>query len=234
MKRLIPLVLVCLVILGCGPKQGPHLAEEQLHKLVKRAQKEYKARQWALAVETFREIRDRFPDSRYAVWAELKMADCKFWAKEYQEAVVLYQEFVKLHPTHEYIPYVLYQIGTCYYEMILPPDRDQSFTKKAIESYERLLSAYPDSPYTLEVKQRINHCRQILAAHELYVARFYFRIHYYRAAYHRLLYLLQSYPQTRSAQKAQQLVRHYYAKALEETRKLARGTLKDFWGEPVR
>ncbi len=234
MRRLLVLLISLLFLAGCGAKQGPHLAQEQLQKLVKRATKEYKAGQWEIAEEAFREIRDRFPDSPYALWAELKMADCKFYAKEYQEAIVLYQEFEKLHPTNEAIPYVLYQIGTCYYKMILPPDRDQSFTRKAIEAYQRLLASYPDSPYTWEVKKRIAHCREVLADHELYVAHFYHRIHYYRAAYHRLLYLLQTYPHTKAAQKAQRQVRKYYAQALEETKKLAAGTLKDFWGQPVR
>ncbi len=234
MKRLLVCLVLLVFLVGCGAKQGPHLAQEQLQKLVKRATKEYKAGQWELAEEAFREIRDRFPDSPYALWAELKMADCKFYAKEYQEAIVLYQEFEKLHPTNEAMPYVLYQIGTCYYKMLLPPDRDQSFTRKAIEAYQRLLASYPDSPYTGEVKKRIAHCREVLAAHELYVANFYHRIHYYRAAYYRLLYLLQTYPHTKAAKKAQKEVRKYYAQALEETRKLAAGTLKDFWGQPVR
>ncbi len=244
-RRLIFLCL-CVVFLltACGGEhQGGLLSwfkkkhEEpsgELAQLIQKALRYYRKGYWEMAEETFRTIRDRYPDSPYALWAELKLADCKFYAKQYLEAIVLYEEFEKLHPTNEAIPYVVFQIGTCYYKLMLPPDRDQSFTKKMIETYERLLRQFPDSPYTLEARKRIKEGRERLGEHELYVARFYYRTKRYRAAYYRLYYLLQTYPETRAAAKARPLVQKYYAKALEETKALAEGTLKDYWGRPVR
>ncbi len=245
MKRIVCLVLSLFCLSGCwgfwhhkGPTEGLSTPQarsnKELMKLVDRAVKHFRSGQWDLAEEAFREIRDRYPDSPYALWAELKMADCKFFAKEYLEAVVLYQEFEKLHPTNEAIPYVIYQIATCYYKRMLSPDRDQTYTKKALENYERLLRNYPDSPYKLVAKRRIQKCRERLAEHEFYVAKFYYRTKRYRAAYARLLYLLQTYPETRTAQRARPLSQRYYHKALEETKALAEGTLKDYWGRPVR
>ncbi|NPB09869.1 MAG: outer membrane protein assembly factor BamD [Thermodesulfobacteria bacterium] len=246
MKSRLVLLLCCLTFLlaACGGEhQGGLLSwfkkkEEEpsgeLAQLIQKALRYYRKGYWEMAEETFRTIRDRYPDSPYALWAELKMADCKFYAKQYLEAIVLYEEFEKLHPTNEAIPYVVFQIGTCYYKLMLPPDRDQSFTKKMIETYERLLRQFPDSPYVLEAKKRIREGRETLGAHELYVARFYHRTRRYRAAYYRILYLLQTYPETQAAAKARPLVQDYYVKALEETKALAEGTLKDYWGRPFR
>ncbi len=246
MIRRFLIICFCLLVLlsACGGEhQGGLLSwfkkkhEEpsgQLAQLIEKALRYYRKGYWELAEEAFRTIRDRYPDSPYALWAELKLADCKFYAGQYLEAIVLYEEFEKLHPTNEAIPYVVFQIGTCYYKLMLPPDRDQSFTKKAIETYERLIKQFPDSPYTLEAKKRIREGRERLGEHELYVAHFYYRTKRYRAAYYRILYLLQTYPETRAATKARSLVQRYYAKALEETKALAEGTLKDYWGRPVR
>ena len=161
------------------------------------------------------------------------MADCKFWGGEYLEAVTLYKEFEKFFPTNEAIPYVIFQIGTCYYKLKKSYDRDQSFTKKAIEAYQRLLETYPQSPYTAEVKKRIKELRELLAKHELYVAKFYYKIKYYRAAYGRLLYLINNYPETSPAREARKLVFTYYKKAVKETEELRQGTKKDFWGHTV-
>ena len=246
LTRFLAVFLVLLLLSACGgPKEGGLLSwfkkdqemetpDPELSQLINRALKYYRKGFWEMAEEAFRAIRDRYPDTPYALWAELKLADCKFYSKNYLEAIVLYEEFEKLHPTNEAIPYVIFQIGTCYYKLMLSPDRDQSFTKKAIENYERLIDRFPDSPYTQEARKRIRECRERLGAHELYVAKFYFRTKRWRAAYWRLLYLLQTYPDTRAAQKAKPLAPKYYAKALEETRKLAAGTLKDFWGRPYR
>ncbi|NPA48916.1 MAG: outer membrane protein assembly factor BamD [Thermodesulfobacteria bacterium] len=246
MKRFFALFLLIFLLCSCGGShQGGLLSwfkggqevespDPELAQLIEKALKYYRKGHWELAEEAFRAIRDRYPDTPYALWAELKLADCKFYAKQYLEAIVLYEEFEKLHPTNEAIPYVIYQIGTCYYKLMLSPDRDQTFTKKAIENYERLIERFPDSPYVAEARKRIKECRERLGEHELYVARYYFRTKRYRGAYWRLLYLLQTYPDTRAAQKARALAQKYYVKALEETRALTAGTLKDFWGKSVR
>lgn len=247
MKRGLSLVLISLLLLslpacgGRGGKRGGLLSwftkeakppGSQLWELVKRARRHFERGYYELAEKDFEEIRDRYPDSPYALWAELKLADCKFFAGKYLEAAVLYEEFEKLHPTNEAVPYVIFQIGTCYYRMMLSPDRDQTNTRKAIEAYERLIQNYPDSPYVYEARQRIAKARERLAKHELYVARFYFRTGRYRGAYYRLLYLLENYPETKAASKARSLASRYYEKALEETRALAEGKLKDYWGKP--
>ncbi len=246
MKKSILIVILLLFVSACGGskpggllswfKKGPEVEapDPELSQLIDKALKYYRKGHWELAEEAFRAIKDRYPDTPYALWAELKLADCKFYARQYLEAIVLYEEFEKLHPTNEAIPYVVYQIGTCYYKLMLPPDRDQTFTKKAIESYERLIERFPDSPYVAEARKRIKECRERLGEHELYVARYYFRTKRYRAAYWRLLYLLQTYPDTQAAHKARTFAQKYYVKAQEETRALAAGTLKDFWGKPVR
>ncbi|QJA05472.1 outer membrane protein assembly factor BamD [Thermosulfurimonas marina] len=245
MRRLLIFGILLLFFLpACGPREKgtggllswfakkPQPAEAKLRELVERAQRHFERGYYELAEKDFEEIRDRYPDSPYALWAELKLADCKFFAGKYLEAVVLYQEFEKLHPTNEAVPYVIFQIGTCYYRLMLSPDRDQTNTRKAIEAYERLIKTYPDAPYVYEARRRIARARERLAEHELYVARFYYRTGGYRAAYYRLLYLLDNYPETRAAAKARRLVYTYYRKAQEETRALAEGRLKDFWGQP--
>jgi len=247
MRPLVISVLFVALLVGlpsCGSREGgrggllswftkkPKPPESKLRELVERAQRHFNKGYYELAEKDFEEIRDRYPDSPYALWAELKLADCKFFAGKYLEAAVLYEEFEKLHPTNEAVPYVIFQIGTCYYRMMLSPDRDQTNTKKAIQAYRRLIENYPDSPYVYEAKRRIARARERLAEHELYVARFYYRTGRFRAAYYRLLYLLDNYPETAPARKARLLARRYYEKALEETRALAEGRLKDYWGRP--
>jgi len=247
MRPLVISALFVALLVGlpsCGSREGgrggllswftkkPKPPESKLRELVERAQRHFNKGYYELAEKDFEEIRDRYPDSPYALWAELKLADCKFFAGKYLEAAVLYEEFEKLHPTNEAVPYVIFQIGTCYYRMMLSPDRDQTNTKKAIQAYRRLIENYPDSPYVYEAKRRIARARERLAEHELYVARFYYRTGRFRAAYYRLLYLLDNYPETAPARKARLLTRRYYEKALEETRALAEGRLKDYWGRP--
>ncbi len=207
--------------------------EKPLYELFIRAERNFQRGAYDLAYQDFEEIKNKYPGTPEAVLAELRLADIKFWTGDYLEAIPLYEEFEKFYPTNEAIPYVVYQIATCYYLLKSTIDRDPSFAKKAISNYERLLQNYPNSPYTLEAKKRIQELREFLAQHELYVAKFYHKIKYYRGAYNRLLYLMETYPETQAAQVARYLVNSYYQKALKETEELNKGEKKDFFGALV-
>ncbi len=215
------------------PKKKKKEEEPLLGELLKKAEKNFIKGNYELAYEYYKEIRDKFPGTPQAIFAELRMADSKFWNEEYLEAITLYEEFEKFYPNNEAIPYVIYQIGTCYYKMKKSYDRDQTYAEKAIYAYKRLLQNFPNSPYNAEAERKINELRELLAQHELYIAKFYYKIKYYRGAYQRLLYILNTYPDTYTAKEAQKLVLGYYQKALSETQKLTEGKKRDFWGEKV-
>lgn len=158
------------------------------------------------ALEKFEEILDRFPFSPEAMLAELKAADSNYYQEHYLEAKVLYLQFEERHPTNEAIPYVMFQIGMCDFSRTDRIDRDTSGAKDAIQSFSRLLRAYPKSPYTNEAKARIRAARDFLVNHEFYVAVFYLRTDRYDESAHRLKYILATYPDSTIAPKAQKLL----------------------------
>jgi outer membrane protein assembly factor BamD len=158
------------------------------------------------ALTKFEEIMDRFPFSPQAMLAELKAADSHYYQKNYLEAKVLYQQFEERHPTNEAIPYVMFQIGICDYARTDRIDRDTSGARDAIQSFSRLLRAYPDSPYTAEAKARIQAAREFLINHEYFVAVFYVRTKRYSEAAHRLRYLITMYPDSPITANAEKLL----------------------------
>lgn len=158
------------------------------------------------ALEKFEEILDRFPFSPEAMLAELKAADSHYYQGHYLEAKVLYQQFEERHPTNEAIPYVMFQVGMCDFARTDRIDRDTSGARDAIQSFSRLLRAYPNSPYTHEAKARIHAAQEFLVNHEFYVAVFYLKTDRYDESAHRLKYILATYPESSIAPKAQKLL----------------------------
>ena len=63
----------------------------------------------------------------------------------------------------------------------------------AILSFERLLKEYSESAYASEATKKINDCRKLLAEHELYVGRFYYKSKHYGAALTRFEGVLTGY-----------------------------------------
>ena len=105
------------------------------------------AEEYGRAAETFQTLKDRYPYSKYAILAELKMADAYFLRGDYEEASEAYLEFERLHPKNEAVPYVIYQTGMCYFERMPTSDRDQQFGVKAIQTFSRLRQMYPEDKY---------------------------------------------------------------------------------------
>lgn len=167
---------------------------------------EFNVGNYFTALENFEEILDRYPFSPEAMLAELKAADSHYYQDHFLEAKVLYQQFEERHPTNEAIPYIMFQIGMCDFARTDRIDRDTSGAKDAIQSFSRLLRAYPDSPYTSEAKARSQAAREFLINHEFFVAIFYLRTKRYEESAHRLKYILAMYPDSAISGKAKKLL----------------------------
>ncbi|RLB16773.1 MAG: outer membrane protein assembly factor BamD [Deltaproteobacteria bacterium] len=146
------------------------------------------------ATEAFQKIKDRYPYSKFAIVAEMKMADTLYMQSSYDEAYDAYKEFEKLHPKNPSIPYVIYREGMCNYKQMKSIDRDQTHSMMAKEDFGRLVKRFPKSVYAARARMKIRKCFMDLAQHELYVGRFYFKKKKYRAAAGRFQYALEHYP----------------------------------------
>ncbi len=155
----------------------------------------FNKRNYSDALKKFEELKSSFPDSPpYTLWAELKIGDCHFQKKDYAEAIGAYEEFRKIHPTHEEIPYVYYQIGMSHFNQIRTPDRDQTSTKKALSSFEYLVANYPPNLFTEKAKDKIEVCKKHLADNEFEIAKFYYQEGKFQIAIIRFLALLEKFP----------------------------------------
>jgi outer membrane protein assembly factor BamD len=173
----------CLLTPGCAwfkPKP-----EKTAEELARDGMKEFKDEDYHDAIEAFQKLKDWYPFSKYAILAELKIADSHFELGEYEAAVAAYENFENLHPRNEAIPYVIYQEARCHFERIDTIDRDQTNAEKALEIYNRLIKQYPSDPYAYKAFQDIKKCHESLAGHQIYVGKFYFKNKKYEAALNR-------------------------------------------------
>lgn len=169
------------------------------------------------AVEAFQKIKDRFPYSRHAVNAELKMADALYLQGEYDLAYAAYDEFEKLHPKHKDLAYVIYQKGMSNFSQIKSKDREQLHTLKAKEEFERLVKRFPKDDYANKARKNLRECLIYLAEYELYVANFYYKQGKYRAALGRYTYIISQYPDMGQYQEAMEGITLSKEKLARET-----------------
>ncbi len=151
-------------------------------------------------------VKSKFPFSKYAVLAELAIADMQFSRGEYQSAIDAYKAFIRLHPSHEKVEdgYAAYRVCECYVEdmpedwLILPPsiEKDQSSVRDALRELSDFLDKYPESKYLDQVRKRRRTVVRKLVEHEVYVARFYLGQDVPKAAIMRLEGAIKRYPES--------------------------------------
>ncbi|GAB4257532.1 outer membrane protein assembly factor BamD [Deferrisoma sp.] len=199
--------LLCLAVAGflAGCWGAQRLEDLSPAELYTRAQEAVEKYRYEEAQELIDRIRDDHPFSKFATEAELLEADMLYRQEKYEEAAAAYRGFEELHPTHPKVPYALFRRGMSYYEISEPPDKDQTPTHRALEAFQKLLYAHPKSEYAAEAQEKVRELRERLAAHEMYVARFYLRKKRYAAALERLQGLVQAYPESPLRDEALQL-----------------------------
>ena len=193
MKRIIALSLILvLVFSGCAWFKSKE--EKNAQELISDGMDQFNDEDYKDAVDSFEKLRDWYPFSKYVILAELKMADAYYHLKNYSEAVTAYESFENLHPRNEAVPYVIFQIGLCYFEQIDTVDRDQTSAKNALDTFKRLIKQFPDSPYAHRAEERSKVCIKSLAGHDFYVGMFYYKAKHYKAALKRFQSVLTNYP----------------------------------------
>ncbi len=172
---------------------------------------------YSKALEKFEKIKDYYPFSKYAILAELKIADAHYQRQEYEEAIFAYENFEQLHPRNEAIPYVIYQLGRCYYDQISTPDRDPTVAEKALEAFQRLIKRFPQDQYAVRASEHIDTCQKMLAGHAYNVGVFYYKGKHYKAALQRFMSIITDYPDVGYHQKALEYIAKSEASIAKET-----------------
>ena len=165
---------------------------------------ELKKENYGEASRYFSFVRQKFPFSKYAVLAELALADTQYERGNYQEGIDAYKNFERLHPTHERVEdgYVAFRICECYVKempddfFLVPPsyEKDQTTVHDALRELNDFVDKYPDSSYLAQAQKDRREVLRRLIDHEVYVARFYLDRDAPQAAILRLEGALKRYP----------------------------------------
>ena len=206
----ISFLLAAALVCGCagGSKDGVDLTKPVTGEASKSAEIAYKQgleekrlQNYLEATRYFEFLRNNFPYSQFAALSELALADMSFQRDEFSSAATAYQDFVKAHPSHPQAGYAAWRVGLSHFEdkpsdwFLLPPsfEKDQGPIKSTLDALNRFTATYPKSEYVNKAKDLIAECRRRLAAHEQYVADFYWKRESWKGAAGRELVLADTY-----------------------------------------
>jgi len=147
------------------------------------------------ALEKFSLVKNKFPYSKYAIAAELRIADTYYQKGSYLEAQKLYSLYSEFHPQDPRRDYAIFQSGMSYYELLPSAiDRDLSYAKGALSDFRSLMDLYPGSLYFKDALNKYTDVKVRLAEKEIYIGNFYKKRGAYEAAIERYKTVINEYP----------------------------------------
>jgi len=195
--------LILFVLAACHhTQQRKPLVDPELAKLTKeqafqKGEEQYAKRKYQKARTYFSYVFENFPNDPAGRRALLRVADSYFAQGDpvnLVEAQYKYRDFINRYPGSDRADYAMLQIAMVSYQQMDRPDRDQQKTQEALEKFDEMLRAYPNSPLKADAEKRRQDVLDRLAKHEHLVARFYMKRHSYNAAVLRLNGLVERYP----------------------------------------
>lgn len=165
------------------------------------------------AIKFFEHVKNKFPYSKFAVLADLRVADAHFEREKWLEAADAYRLFVRFHPRHEKVGYATFRIAKAYFNETDdgwmssvffgdPSERDQTATKDAIGAFDSYLARFPKGEHIKEARELRVIARTRLAQHDLYAAEFYAKRNRYKGALWRYQHVANEFSDTPAAAEA--------------------------------
>ncbi len=192
MKKIsILLVGVILLLTGCSSNKKiiPKEEEKSAYTWYNEGIQAYIDHDYDKAQHDLEMVNEQHPGSIYAQRAMLALGDVYFAKGEYLLARDYYKRFIKLYPNSKDVVYAKYRIALSYYKSRNGYKLDATPARMAIKKFVELLKEYPDNPYREKIYTYLTNCAIEIYKHELFVAKFYEQLDYFKAAKNRLDYI---------------------------------------------
>lgn len=213
------LLIATLALAGCAAKEpiDENLSEAELYR---QAQQHLDEARYTSAVDTLRALESRYPFGPYAEQAQLELIFAHYKNEEPESAKAAAERFIRLHPQHPDADYAWYMKGLAYFDIdqgfmtkFLPLDmskRDPGAARDSFNEFAQMVRRYPSSRYAPDAKARMLYLRNLLAAYEIHVARYYLKRQAYVAAANRGRYVVENMQQTPAAGDALAIMTEAY------------------------
>lgn len=173
MKKII-FILSLAILTSCGSRvDTQNMTAEELFAKGKEL---LESNDYLESQKMFDLIKLQFPASQFADDAQYYLAELDFKREKYILAAFGYNSLRRMYPSSEYNKQSLYMRAICYYKLSPAYERDQEYTRKAIESFMEFQTTYPKDSLSTECDIRIGEMRNKLAQRDFSTAELYSKL----------------------------------------------------------
>ena len=147
--------------------------ELQMSNAYKEGYAELQSGDVLLAAKKFNEAELLFPQSPWAAKSAIMAAYAYYIQDYYSDAIFELERYLATYPNDKDQVYAHFLMGVSFYEQIVDEKKDLKSILESKMQFELIINEYPDTKFAVDAKFKIDLINEILAAKEMYLARYY-------------------------------------------------------------
>lgn len=172
MKKQILLLLCAAFTLGaCAGSDNEIVADKTLPEIYATAYDEFNNENYEEAAMEFLKAENQHPASPWAADALIMAAYSHYVDKDFAGAILATDRFMRFHPGHKDVPYVMYLRGMCYYRQVSDVRREPGMSAYALQQFQTLVQRFPNSEYAKNAENKIIILKNYIAGKVMFAAR---------------------------------------------------------------
>lgn len=171
MKKLVLLSILTVVLAGCAGTDNTVVADLPLTDIYTKAYDEFNDKNYEEAAAEFLKAETQYPSSPWAADALVMAAYSQYLDDDFAGALLATDRFMRFHPGHADVPYVMYLRGMCYYRQVSDVRREPGMSAYALQQFQTLAKRFPNSPYAKNAQNKILILKNYIAGKVMYSAR---------------------------------------------------------------
>lgn len=170
MKKIVLLFCLMPVLYGCGGGEKIQ-PERPLDDIYTEAYKEFNDKNYEKAADLFQMAESQHPSNPWSADALVMMAYSRYLDKDFAGAILAIDRYMRFHPGHRDVPYMMYLRGMCYYRQVSDVRRDPEMSAFALQQFQQLVARFPHSEYAKNAENKILILKNYIAGKVMYAAR---------------------------------------------------------------
>lgn len=216
MKKIFLILSLSGVLMGCAGKTEI-VPEQPLAEIYATAYEEFNDENYEEAATEFLKAETQYPASSWAPDALVMAAYSYYMDGDFAGALLVTDRFMRFHPGHKDVPYVMYLRGMCYYRQVSDVRREPGMSAYALQQFETLVKRFPRSEYAKNAENKIVILKNYIAGKVMYSARHDMKKENWTSAINRLQSVVQDAQETAMTPEAMyRLVECYTAIGLPQ------------------
>lgn len=167
MKKIILLFCCAPMLYACSGGEEIKV-DRPLEEIYADAYKEFNDKDYDDATELFQTAESQYPASPWAADALVMMAYSRYMDKDFAGSILAIDRYMRFHPGHRDVPYMMYLRGMCYYRQVSDVRRDPGMSAYALQQFQQLVDRFPSSEYAKNAENKILILKNYIAGKVMY------------------------------------------------------------------